>query len=41
MERAQIRQIAAYVKDLEEGLVEWVYEYIPMQTEWKSNINLF
>ena len=25
MERGQIKQIADYVKDLEEGLVEWDY----------------
>lgn len=33
MERGQIKQIADYVKDLEEGLVEWDYDHTAMQTE--------
>ena len=33
MERGQIKQIADYVKDLEEGLVEWDYDHIAMQVE--------
>ena len=33
MEKAEIKQIADYVKDLEEGLVEWDYDHVAMQTE--------
>lgn len=31
MEKAEIRQIADYLKDLEEGLVEWDYRGITTQ----------
>ena len=31
MERDEIKQIAAYLKDLEEGLVEWDYRGITTQ----------
>ena len=30
----EIQHIADYVKDLEEGLVEWDYDQTAMQTEW-------
>lgn len=33
MEPAEIKQIAAYVKDFEEGLVEWDYDRAAMQAE--------
>ena len=33
MERDKIKQIADYVKELEEGLVEWDYDHIAMQAE--------
>ena len=33
MERDEIKQNADYVKELEEGLVEWDYDHIAMQTE--------
>ena len=33
MERAEIKLIGDYVKELEEGLVEWDYDHIAMQTE--------
>ena len=33
MEIGQVKQIADYVKDLEEGLVEWDYDRIAMQAE--------
>lgn len=33
MEKVEIKQIADYVKELEEGLVEWDYDHIAMQTE--------
>ncbi len=33
MDRAEIKRIGDYVKDLEEGLVEWDYDEIAMQTE--------
>jgi hypothetical protein len=33
MERVEIKQIADYVKELEEGLVEWDYDRIAMQAE--------
>jgi hypothetical protein len=33
MERGQIKQIADYVKELEEGLVEWGYDHVAMQAE--------
>lgn len=33
MDGAKIKQIADYVKDLEEGLVEWDYDRIAVQTE--------
>jgi hypothetical protein len=31
MQKAEIKQIAAYLKDLEEGLVEWDYRGITTQ----------
>ena len=34
MNKVDIKQIAAYIKDLEEGLYEWDYDYIAMQTEY-------
>ena len=34
MEKAQIKKIGDYIKDLEEGLVEWDYDKTAMQTEW-------
>lgn len=33
MELGQVKQVADYVKELEEGLVEWDYDHIAMQTE--------
>ena len=33
MNKALIKQIGAYIKDLEEGLMEWDYDNIAMQTE--------
>ena len=33
MGKDEIKQIAAYVKELEEGLVEWDYDHIAMQAE--------
>lgn len=33
MERAEIKQVADYVKELKEGLVELGYDHIAMQTE--------
>jgi len=34
MEKPEIKQIGAYLKDLEEGLVEWDYDNLAMQTEY-------
>ena len=33
MEKEKIKRIGDYLKDLEEGLVEWDYDQIAMQTE--------
>lgn len=33
MESSQVKQIADYVKELEESLFEWDYDHIAMQTE--------
>ena len=33
MKKAEIKQIGDYLKDLEEGLVEWDYDQIAMQAE--------
>ncbi|UCE07932.1 MAG: hypothetical protein JSW07_07845 [bacterium] len=33
MERVEIKHVADYVKELEEGLVEWDYDHIAMQAE--------
>lgn len=33
MTKTEIKQTAAYIKDLEEGLVEWDYDNLAMQTE--------
>ena len=34
MLKPQIKEISEYLKDLEEGLYEWDYDRIAMQTEW-------
>ena len=34
MEKAEIKQIGIYIKDLEEGLYEWDYDQIAMQAEY-------
>ena len=34
MKKAEIRHIGDYIKELEEGLVEWDYDNIAMQTEF-------
>jgi len=33
MDGIEIKQITDYVKDLEEGLIEWDFDRIPMQAE--------
>ncbi len=34
MRKAEVKRIADYLKDLEEGLYEWDYDNIAMQTEY-------
>jgi hypothetical protein len=34
MKKPEIKQIGAYLNDLEEGLVEWDYDQLAMQTEY-------
>lgn len=36
MTNIEIIQIASYIKDLEEGLYEWDYDNISMQTEYSK-----
>ena len=36
MTKPQIKQLSYYIKDLEEGLYEWDYDRIAMQTEWSK-----
>ena len=34
MRKAEVKRIADYIKDLEEGLYEWDYDNIAMQAEY-------
>lgn len=38
MQRTEIKQIANYIKDLEEGLDEWDYRGLSMQLEFAGMI---
>ena len=41
MKKAEIKQIGDYLKDLEEGLVEYDYDWTAMQTELPEWMRIF